>query len=169
MQVQMRDIDSIKPYNNNPRFNDEAVDAVAKSIKAFRFRQPLVVDENDVIVVGDTRYKAAKRLGLKKIPVHTAKGLSHGPRHHVEELVNLAQRGRSESSYLTYFANYNFTLCSVSSCSVRAISDVPSRPASRTAARSALSRRGSFTLTSVSSAARRNHSLASASANRAAS
>src|SRR6516225_10197858 len=76
MQVQMRDIDSIKPYDHNPRFNDEAVDAVAASIKEFGFRQPVVVDESDVIIVGHTRYKAAQKLGLKKIPVHTAKGLS---------------------------------------------------------------------------------------------
>ena len=76
MQVQMRDIDSIKPYDHNPRFNDEAVDAVAASIKEFGFRQPVVVDESDVIIVGHTRFKAAKKLGLKKIPVHTAKGLS---------------------------------------------------------------------------------------------
>src|SRR6516225_9200727 len=76
MQVQMRDIDSIKPYDHNPRFNDEAVDAVAASIKEFGFRQPVVVDESNVIIVGHTRFKAAQKLGLKKIPVHTAKGLS---------------------------------------------------------------------------------------------
>src|SRR5262249_32986129 len=63
-------------YENNPRVNDEAVDAVAKSIKEFGFRQPIVVDENDVIVVGHTRYKAALKLGLKTVPVHVAKGLT---------------------------------------------------------------------------------------------
>jgi ParB-like chromosome segregation protein Spo0J len=72
----MRDIASIKPFDNNPRFNDEAVDAVAASIKEFGFRQPVIVDESDVIIVGHTRFKAAQKLGLKKIPVHTAKGLS---------------------------------------------------------------------------------------------
>ncbi len=76
MQIQMRDITKIKPYNNNPRLNDDAVDAVAASIKAFGFRQPVVTDEHDVIIVGHTRYKAALKLGLKKIPVHVAKGLS---------------------------------------------------------------------------------------------
>jgi hypothetical protein len=50
--------------------------AVAASIKEFGFRQPVVVDESDVIIVGHTRLKAAKKLGLKKIPVHTARGLS---------------------------------------------------------------------------------------------
>jgi len=76
MHVQMRPITSIRPYENNPRHNDEAVDAVAASIKAFGFRQPIVVDEAGVIVVGHTRYKAALKLGLKEVPVHVAVGLS---------------------------------------------------------------------------------------------
>jgi ParB-like chromosome segregation protein Spo0J len=59
MQVQLRDIRSIKPYENNPRLNDAAVDAVAKSIQKFGFWQPIVVDEDGVIIVGHTRYKAA--------------------------------------------------------------------------------------------------------------
>jgi site-specific DNA-methyltransferase (adenine-specific) len=52
MQVQLRPIDSIKPYPNNPRINESAVDAVAASIREFGFRQPIVVDEHNVIVVG---------------------------------------------------------------------------------------------------------------------
>jgi ParB-like chromosome segregation protein Spo0J len=76
MHIEMRDITSIKPYDNNPRLNDAAVDAVAASIKEFGFRQPIVVDEEDVIIVGHTRYKAALKLGMKKVPVHVAKGLS---------------------------------------------------------------------------------------------
>src|SRR6516225_4131797 len=59
MQVEMRPITSIRPYENNPRLNDEAVDAVAKSIKEFGFRQPIFVYEQGVIIVGHTRYKAA--------------------------------------------------------------------------------------------------------------
>jgi DNA modification methylase len=76
MQIELRDITQIKPYPNNPRVNDAAVEAVAASIRAFGFRQPIVVDESDVIIVGDTRYKAALRLGLKQVPVHVARGLS---------------------------------------------------------------------------------------------
>jgi ParB-like chromosome segregation protein Spo0J len=76
MQIQMRDITKIKPYENNPRINEAAVDAVAKSIQEFGFRQPIVVDESDVIIVGHTRYKAALKLGMKKVPVHVAKGLT---------------------------------------------------------------------------------------------
>src|SRR5262245_13231088 len=76
MLVEMRPITSICPYENNPRLNDAAVDAVAASIKAYGFRQPLVVNEQGVIIVGHTRYKAALKLGLESVPVHVAVGLS---------------------------------------------------------------------------------------------
>ena len=76
MHVEMRPINSIRPYENNPRLNDASVDAVAESIRAFGFRQPIVVDEEGVIIVGHTRYKAALKLGLETVPVHVAIGLS---------------------------------------------------------------------------------------------
>src|SRR5262245_59338780 len=76
MHVALRDIATIKPYVHNPRHNDQAVDAVAASIAAFGFRQPIVVDEEGVIVVGSTRYKAALQLGLQAVPVHVASGLT---------------------------------------------------------------------------------------------
>ncbi len=76
MQVEMRRLADIKPYENNPRHNDEAADAVAASIREFGFRQPLVTDEQYVIIVGHTRYKAAKKLGMEFVPVHVAAGLS---------------------------------------------------------------------------------------------
>jgi DNA modification methylase len=76
MEVVMRKVGSIKPYDNNPRDNDAAVDAVAASIEEFGFRQPVVVDEQDVIIVGHTRYKAALKLGMKEVPVHVARGLT---------------------------------------------------------------------------------------------
>ncbi len=68
MQVELRPLNSIRPYDNNARHNDEAVDAVAASIREFGFRQPIVVDEEDVIIVGHTRYKAAAKLGLEVVP-----------------------------------------------------------------------------------------------------
>src|SRR5262245_11211044 len=76
MQIEMRLLSAIRPYDSNPRLNDPAVDAVAASIKEFGFRQPIVVDEEGVIVVGHTRYKAAIKLGLEQVPVHVAVGLS---------------------------------------------------------------------------------------------
>jgi DNA modification methylase len=76
MQIEERALDSIRPYENNPRINDAAVDAVAASIQAFGFNQPLVVDEQGVIIVGHTRHKAAQKLGLKTAPVYVAVGLS---------------------------------------------------------------------------------------------
>jgi DNA modification methylase len=76
MQIEMRLLSSISPYANNPRENDSAVDAVAQSLQEFGWRQPIVVDEAGVIIVGHTRYKAALKLGLKEVPVHVAVGLS---------------------------------------------------------------------------------------------
>jgi site-specific DNA-methyltransferase (adenine-specific) len=71
-------ITSIKPYNKNPRRNQSAVEAVAKSIKEFGFLQPIVVDKDMVIVVGHTRFEAAKTLNLTEVPVLIAKDLSKG-------------------------------------------------------------------------------------------
>jgi DNA modification methylase len=72
MKIEIWDMTRIKPYEKNPRINDAAVDAVARSIEKFGFRQPIVVDQHGVIVVGHTRYKAALKLGLKQVPVHQA-------------------------------------------------------------------------------------------------
>ena len=65
-------IERVIPYDKNPRVNDSAVDAVARSILEFGFRQPIVVDEKGVVIVGHTRLKAAKKLGLATVPVHVA-------------------------------------------------------------------------------------------------
>jgi len=66
------EIDKIIPYENNPRINAAAVDVVADSIKEFGFRQPIVVDKNNVVICGHTRLKAAKKIGLQTVPVHVA-------------------------------------------------------------------------------------------------
>ena len=76
MEVHLRPIESVQPYDKNPRKNDLAVEGVAKSLKAFGFRQPIVVDAQGVIVVGHTRWKAARQLGLTQVPVHVATGLT---------------------------------------------------------------------------------------------
>lgn len=76
MKIELRKLSDIKPYPGNPRINDDAVGAVAASIREFGFRQPIVVDADGVIICGHTRYKAAQNLGLEKVPVHVAKDLS---------------------------------------------------------------------------------------------
>lgn len=76
MKVQDVSIDKIKPYKNNPRDNEAGIDAVANSIKQFKWQQPIVVDKDNVIIVGHTRYLAAKKLGLKEVPVKVATGLT---------------------------------------------------------------------------------------------
>jgi ParB-like chromosome segregation protein Spo0J len=78
MQVEEWAITSIRPYENNPRLNDSAVDTVAASIKEFGFRQPIVVTEQGIIVVGHTRYKAAPRAktALLRVDEKTDRGLA---------------------------------------------------------------------------------------------
>lgn len=65
-QIQEVPIGDVKPYENNPRDNDRAVDALAKSIKSFGWQQPIVVDKNMVVIVGHTRLKAPRSWALKK-------------------------------------------------------------------------------------------------------
>ena len=69
-------IDDLIPYEKNPRVNDEAVKYVANSIKEFGFKVPIIVDKNNVIVAGHTRYKACKELGIKNVPVIVADDLN---------------------------------------------------------------------------------------------
>lgn len=76
MEVITRSIDDIKPYENNPRTNEDAIDATANSIKQFGWQQPIVVDIGGVIIAGHTRYAAAKKLGLKEVPVVVADNLT---------------------------------------------------------------------------------------------
>lgn len=76
MKVIEMPIDQVKPYENNPRVNDDAVQETANSIKEFGWQQPIVVDKDNVIIVGHTRLKAAKKLKLKKVPVVIADTLS---------------------------------------------------------------------------------------------
>ena len=71
MDIQEIEIDKIIPYINNPRKNLN-VDKVASRIKEFGFQQPIVVDKTNTIVVGHTRYEAAKKLGITKVPVQIA-------------------------------------------------------------------------------------------------
>ena len=76
MLIELRSLTSIRPYDQNPRINDDAVDALVASIREFGFRQPIVVDADGVIICGHTRFKAAQRLGLQQVPVHVAQDLT---------------------------------------------------------------------------------------------
>ena len=67
--------DDLVPYIYNPRDNEQAVEAVAESIRNFGFKVPIIIDAVGEIVTGHTRLKAAKRLGIKKVPVIIADDL----------------------------------------------------------------------------------------------
>ena len=76
MEIINKKINDLKPYENNPRFNDEAVEYVANSIKEFGFKVPIIIDKSNVIVAGHTRYKASIELGLKEVPCIVADDLT---------------------------------------------------------------------------------------------
>lgn len=76
MQIEELKVADLIPYENNPRANDGAVEAVANSIREFGFKQPIIIDKNNVIVAGHTRHKAAKRLGLETVPAIRAEDLT---------------------------------------------------------------------------------------------
>jgi site-specific DNA-methyltransferase (adenine-specific) len=76
MQIVEKSLNELTPYKNNPRKNDNAVDAVAASIKAFGFKVPIVIDKEGVIVCGHTRAKAAKKLKIKTVPCVIADDLT---------------------------------------------------------------------------------------------
>jgi|18_taG_2_1085343.scaffolds.fasta_scaffold31864_2 site-specific DNA-methyltransferase (adenine-specific) len=77
MKIELADINTIKPYPNNPRkLSETAIEKVSKSIQQFGFRQPIVVDKDRIIVVGHTRYRASKKLGYKQVPITIAENLT---------------------------------------------------------------------------------------------
>lgn len=76
MEIVNKNIEEIKMYENNPRNNEGAVEYVANSIKEFGFKVPIVLDKNNIIVAGHTRYKAAKLLNITEIPCIIADDLS---------------------------------------------------------------------------------------------
>jgi len=76
MEIINKKVDELIPYANNPRVNDHAVPAVARSIEEFGFKVPVVIDRDNVIVAGHTRIKAAKQLGLETVPCIVADDLT---------------------------------------------------------------------------------------------
>lgn len=76
MEYVRKKLSGLKPYGNNPRINDEAVDDVMESIRQCSYIAPIVIDEDGVILAGHTRYKALKRLGYEECEVVIASGLT---------------------------------------------------------------------------------------------
>lgn len=76
MKIEYRDIEAVMPYENNPRDNRRAVDLVAGSIDNYGFLQPVVISPDGTVIVGHTRLEAARKLGLKQIPVVIADNLT---------------------------------------------------------------------------------------------
>ena len=68
LKIEYVDINNIKPYKKNPRKNDEAIPYVMESIKQFGFKNPVILDKDNIIVAGHTRIESAKRLGITEIP-----------------------------------------------------------------------------------------------------
>ena len=76
MEIEIVPLSEILPYEQNPRKNDRAVDVVVKSIKEFGFRNPIMLDKDNVIVAGHTRARAAHKLGLQEVPIIRIEGLT---------------------------------------------------------------------------------------------
>lgn len=76
LEIKYIPIDDIKPYKNNPRLNEDAIPYVMNSIKEFGFKNPIILDKNNVIVAGHTRLESAKRLDMKEAPVIYADDLT---------------------------------------------------------------------------------------------
>ena len=76
LKIVIKNIDELKVYENNPRKNDQAVDAVANSIKEFGFKVPVIITKDNVIIAGHTRIKACKKLGITDVPCIIADDLS---------------------------------------------------------------------------------------------
>jgi len=99
MEIIERNIEELIPYENNPRNNDAAVEYVANSIKEFGFKNPIIIDRDNVIVAGHTRLKAAEKLGIVKVPTIMADDLT-------DEQV---QAFRLADNKVSEFSGWNFS------------------------------------------------------------
>jgi hypothetical protein len=75
-EVTVAKTDSLIPYENNPRINEKAVQRVVDSVQNFGWKVPIVIDENNIVLAGHTRLKAAEMMNLKEVPVHIAKDMT---------------------------------------------------------------------------------------------
>ena len=99
MEVVNRKITELKPYEKNPRKNDETVKYVANSIREFGFKVPIIIDKNDVIVAGHTRYKASLQLGLATVPCVVADDLTD------EQIRAFKKTGELQFYFYFFFLN----------------------------------------------------------------
>lgn len=76
LEIKYISINDIKPYKNNPRLNEDAIPYVMKSIREFGFKNPIILDKNNIIVAGHTRLESAKRLDMEEVPVIYADDLT---------------------------------------------------------------------------------------------
>ena len=76
LQIKYIEIEKVKPYKNNPRRNDKAIEIVKKSIKEFGFKNPIILDKNMEIIAGHTRLLAARELKFKEVPYILANDLT---------------------------------------------------------------------------------------------
>lgn len=98
MEIKYKKLEELKPYENNPRINDDSVEYVMNSIQQFGFKVPIVIDKNNVIIAGHTRYKASKELGLIEVPCIVADDLTDEQ----VKAYRLADNKVSENSYWNY-------------------------------------------------------------------
>lgn len=86
MQITVRPIFEIKPYWRNPRINHAVIDALKESISEFGFNQPIVIDENNIVIVGHARLKACIELGFKEVPcVRVSLGASKAKKYRIAD------------------------------------------------------------------------------------
>ena len=103
IEVKMFKTSEIKPYKNNPRNNDDAVNSVMESIKQFGFKVPIVIDKNNVVVAGHARLKAALKLEINEVPCIVADDLT-------EEQINAF---RLADNKVSEFATWDIELLNI--------------------------------------------------------
>ena len=115
MEYIKKRLSEIKPYENNPRINDDAVDDVAESIKQCTYIAPIVIDEDGVILAGHTRYKALRKLGFEECDVIVVSGLSEDQKkkyrlydNKTAEFASWDQKKLSEELSDVDFQGYDF-------------------------------------------------------------
>lgn len=115
MEYLKKKLKDIKPYENNPRINDDAIDDVVESIRQCGYIAPIVIDEEGVILAGHTRYEALKRLKYKECDVIVASGLTEDQKkkyrlydNKTAELAVWDQKVLSEELSNVDFQGYDF-------------------------------------------------------------